>query len=97
MRSETHGGEDVAIYARGPMGHLFEGTVEQSYIPHAMAYAACIGPIYGNNEGCLKERGANVSSSSSLSSAGLQKSYSVIFFLWFYKIIYPWANNIWIK
>ena len=57
MRSETHGGEDVPIYASGPMGHLFEGTVEQSYIPHAMAYAACIGPIYGHGSSCIKERG----------------------------------------
>ncbi len=64
MRSETHGGEDVAIFASGPMGHLFEGTVEQSYIPHAMAYAACIGPIYGKDENCLKQRGINMNSSS---------------------------------
>ncbi|XP_023677268.2 alkaline phosphatase, tissue-nonspecific isozyme isoform X2 [Paramormyrops kingsleyae] len=42
--SETHGGEDVAVLARGPMGHLFHGVQEQSYIPHALAYAACIGP-----------------------------------------------------
>ena len=62
MRSETHGGEDVPIYASGPMGHLFEGTVEQSYIPHAMAYAACIGPIYNNSDRCLKERKVRVSS-----------------------------------
>jgi hypothetical protein len=64
MRSETHGGEDVAIFASGPMGHLFEGTVEQSYIPHAMAYAACIGPIYGKDENCLKQRGIHMNSSS---------------------------------
>ena len=64
MRSETHGGEDVAIYASGPMGHLFEGTVEQSFIPHAMAYAACIGPNYRNNKNCFKQRGINISSSS---------------------------------
>jgi hypothetical protein len=54
---ETHGAEDVAIYAQGPMSYLFEGTVEQSYIPHAMAYAACIGPIYGNSEYCRRNRG----------------------------------------
>ncbi|KAM3965008.1 LOW QUALITY PROTEIN: alkaline phosphatase [Aphomia sociella] len=38
----THGGEDVPIYALGPMATiLFAGVVEQSYIPHAIAYAAC--------------------------------------------------------
>ncbi|XP_054711104.1 alkaline phosphatase, tissue-nonspecific isozyme-like [Uloborus diversus] len=43
-RWDTHGGEDVPVYARGPMAHLFRGVLEQTYIPHAMAYAACIGP-----------------------------------------------------
>ncbi|XP_050348834.1 alkaline phosphatase-like [Nymphalis io] len=39
----THGGEDVPIYALGPMATvLFAGVVEQSYIPHAIAYAACL-------------------------------------------------------
>ncbi|KAF9814163.1 hypothetical protein SFRURICE_014772, partial [Spodoptera frugiperda] len=39
----THGAEDVPIYALGPMATtLFAGVVEQSYIPHAIAYAACI-------------------------------------------------------
>ncbi|XP_075975455.1 alkaline phosphatase-like [Anticarsia gemmatalis] len=39
----THGGEDVPIYALGPMATiLFAGVVEQSYIPHAIAYASCI-------------------------------------------------------
>ncbi|KAK7500626.1 hypothetical protein BaRGS_00008201, partial [Batillaria attramentaria] len=41
---ETHGGEDVAIYARGPMAHLFHGVHEQNYIAHAMGYASCVGP-----------------------------------------------------
>ncbi|XP_073512187.1 alkaline phosphatase-like [Phyllobates terribilis] len=44
LRAETHGGEDVAIFAKGPMAHLLHGVVEQSYIPYAMGYAACIGP-----------------------------------------------------
>ncbi|XP_058466144.1 membrane-bound alkaline phosphatase-like [Malaya genurostris] len=40
---ETHGGEDVSVYASGPWAHLFTGTYEQNTIPHMMAYAACIG------------------------------------------------------
>lgn len=40
MASETHSREDVAIYARGPWAHLFQGTVEQNYIFHVMDYAA---------------------------------------------------------
>lgn len=41
--STTHSGEDVAVLARGPMSHLFQGVHEQNYIAHAMAYAACVG------------------------------------------------------
>ncbi|XP_036409748.1 intestinal-type alkaline phosphatase-like [Megalops cyprinoides] len=44
LSAETHGSEDVAIFAKGPMAHLFHGVQEQSYIAHAMAYAACIEP-----------------------------------------------------
>ena len=44
LGSETHAGEDVAIYARGPMSHLFHGVHEQSYIAHVMMYASCVGP-----------------------------------------------------
>ncbi|CAG9103079.1 unnamed protein product [Plutella xylostella] len=40
---ETHGGEDVAVFARGPWAHLFTGNYEQNYLPHALAFAACIG------------------------------------------------------
>ncbi|MHC0053596.1 alkaline phosphatase [Actibacterium sp. D379-3] len=38
--SESHSGEDVAIYAKGPWAHLFTGTVEQSFIFHVMNHAA---------------------------------------------------------
>ena len=38
--SETHSGEDVAVYASGPFAHLFDGTVEQNYLFHVMHHAA---------------------------------------------------------
>ncbi|XP_033885251.2 intestinal-type alkaline phosphatase-like isoform X1 [Acipenser ruthenus] len=44
LSSESHGGEDVAVFARGPMAHLFQGVKEQNYIAHVMAYAGCIEP-----------------------------------------------------
>nr|XP_020469226.1 alkaline phosphatase, tissue-nonspecific isozyme isoform X1 [Monopterus albus]XP_020469301.1 alkaline phosphatase, tissue-nonspecific isozyme isoform X1 [Monopterus albus] len=65
LSSETHGGEDVAVFAKGPLAHLFHGVHEQHYIPHVMAYAACIGQ---NREHC----------SSRASSAGLHPVLSSI-------------------
>jgi len=44
LDSETHGGDDVGIWATGPMSHLFHKTHEQSYIGHVMSHAGCIGP-----------------------------------------------------
>lgn len=38
-----HGGSDVVVYAKGPMGHLFHSIHEQNYIAHAIAYATKIG------------------------------------------------------
>ena len=44
LSSETHGGDDVAIFARGPQAHLVHGVQEQNYIAHVMAFAACLEP-----------------------------------------------------
>uniref|UniRef100_A0A8C2V4T1 Alkaline phosphatase n=1 Tax=Chinchilla lanigera TaxID=34839 RepID=A0A8C2V4T1_CHILA len=44
LASETHGGEDVAVFARGPQAHLMHGVQEQSYIAHLMAFAGCLEP-----------------------------------------------------
>lgn len=63
LRHETHGGEDVAVFAKGPMAHLLHGVHEQNYIPHVMAYAACIG---ANRDHC-----ASASSSGSRSPGPL--------------------------
>lgn len=43
MHYETHGGDDVGIFAMGPHSHLFSGVYEQNMIPHLCAFAACIG------------------------------------------------------
>lgn len=40
LGSETHGGEDVGIYASGPGAHLVSGTIEQNVIFHVMNHAA---------------------------------------------------------
>ncbi|KAJ8687410.1 hypothetical protein QAD02_023204 [Eretmocerus hayati] len=42
LKDETHGGEDVGVYAIGPYAHLFRSTFEQNYIAHVIAYAACL-------------------------------------------------------
>lgn len=39
LRSETHGGEDVALYAAGPWAHLVGGVLEQHVIYHLMDHA----------------------------------------------------------
>ncbi|MCI5046836.1 MAG: alkaline phosphatase, partial [Aquisalinus sp.] len=37
--SETHGGQDVSIYAQGPMAYLIDGVVEQNYVFHVIEHA----------------------------------------------------------
>lgn len=39
LSSETHAGEDVAIYASGPMSQLVHGSMEQNWIFHVMKEA----------------------------------------------------------
>ncbi|CAG9802974.1 unnamed protein product [Chironomus riparius] len=43
LKSETHSGEDVALFAVGPNAHIFRGALEQNLIAHIMAYASCVG------------------------------------------------------
>lgn len=64
LESETHGGEDVAIYARGPMSHLLMGVREQHYVAHVMAYASCV----GDNKDHCQQRSVNSVSVSSTSN-----------------------------
>ena len=51
MPSETHGGEDVPVYAIGVFSELFTGTYEQSFITWAMA---CAGGLAGPSDRTAK-------------------------------------------
>uniref|UniRef100_A0A1I8PJ65 alkaline phosphatase n=1 Tax=Stomoxys calcitrans TaxID=35570 RepID=A0A1I8PJ65_STOCA len=45
MEYETHGADDVGVFASGPYAHYFTGNYEQSNIPALMAHIADIGPF----------------------------------------------------
>jgi alkaline phosphatase len=44
LNNETHAGEDVAIFAKGPNAHLFHGSLDQSMIYYIMADALRLNP-----------------------------------------------------
>ena len=44
IEKDTHGGEDVGVWASGPMSHLFRGSYDQTTIPMTMAYILKVGP-----------------------------------------------------
>lgn len=75
LKSETHGGEDVAVYANGPMAHLIHGVQEQHYVAHVMAYASCVGP---NKDHCRQTNRAIFPAA----------SYSAFIYLSFVSICY---------
>lgn len=49
MDAETHGGDDVAVWASGPMSHLFRGVYEQNTLPYLISYIAQIGDYYDDS------------------------------------------------
>jgi len=63
LSMETHGGDDVAVFAVGPWAHLFVGNYEQNYIPYAISYAGNFGP--GAN---MRSTGDNSASTGSRTS-----------------------------
>lgn len=54
LPDETHGGEDVPVYAHGAGSQLIRGVFEQNYIAYAISYAACMGPAHVYNLQCNK-------------------------------------------
>ncbi|XP_062842449.1 alkaline phosphatase, tissue-nonspecific isozyme [Trichomycterus rosablanca] len=76
LRMETHGGEDVAVFSKGPLAHLLHGVQEQNYIPHVMAYAACIGQ---NEDHCKSGNGSGSSAAIAPSTVALLIAVSWLF------------------
>lgn len=71
LDSETHGGEDVPVYATGPWAHLLSGVFEQNYIAHVVGYAGCIGDgltSCDEHSQNIQEASASASTSASASS-----------------------------
>jgi len=69
LASETHGGEDVAVYATGPMSYLFTGVNEQHYLAHAMAYASCVGDAAYKADCSSTRRRSHLTDSAHLTSS----------------------------
>ena len=53
-QGSSHGGDDVAIYAQGPMSHLFHKTHEQTYVAYVIANSACIGEFDAEDARCTQ-------------------------------------------
>lgn len=53
LEDETHGGEDVPVYACGPGAQLIRGAFEQNYVAHVMSYVGCMGPAQRLNANCV--------------------------------------------
>ncbi|KAH8247710.1 hypothetical protein KR038_008791 [Drosophila bunnanda] len=51
-KDETHGGEDVAVFASGPGSSLVRGVFEQNYLAYVMSYAGCLGPAKYYDDSC---------------------------------------------
>lgn len=66
---DTHGGDDVMVFARGPMSHLFTGNYEQNQIALGIAMAAGIStdpPTNGGNVVRLQFTGQTILTSITL-------------------------------
>ncbi|KAH8382476.1 hypothetical protein KR009_003725 [Drosophila setifemur] len=55
-KDETHGGEDVAVFASGPGSSLIRGVFEQNYLAYVMSYAGCLGPAKDFDDSCKEHR-----------------------------------------
>lgn len=76
LDSETHGTEDVGVFADGPGAYMFHGVFEQQYVFHVMDHALCLSS--SKQKTCEKhvKRGGTFKSAAHISSP-----YSVLIIL----------------
>ncbi|CAH3032323.1 unnamed protein product, partial [Porites lobata] len=76
--SESHGSEDVGVFADGPGAYLFQGVVEQQYVFHVMDYALCLSE--SKQKSCEKHvnRGGKPKSKSGALSLSVHSLYSLL-------------------
>lgn len=66
LSGAAHSGEDVPLYAVGPMSYLFHGVQEQSYIAHVVSYSLCLGEYKVNCESSKPSRSSQLLKKSSV-------------------------------
>lgn len=79
LKDETHGGEDVIVFASGPGASLVRGVFEQNYLAYVMSYAGCMGPAKSFDESCKRHLSPVGDNSGVSSSAALR--LSIVFLL----------------
>ncbi|ALC48021.1 Aph-4 [Drosophila busckii] len=77
LKDETHGGEDVIVFANGPGASLVRGAFEQNYLAYVMSYAGCMGPAKNVDDSCQKQ----ISHGSVHSAASLTTATTSLLFL----------------
>ncbi|EDV90824.1 alkaline phosphatase 4 [Drosophila grimshawi] len=69
LSDETHGGEDVVVFASGPGASLVRGVFEQNYLAYVMSYAGCMGPAKNFDDTCQRYLAPGGSDNKAASSA----------------------------
>lgn len=80
QEDESHGGEDVGIYARGPGSELVRGVMEQNFVAHLISYSACIGPRASDNPECKSVKAGVSKNSVAVSVVLIYFSFAIIGF-----------------
>ncbi|XP_017039352.1 alkaline phosphatase 4 [Drosophila ficusphila] len=77
-KDETHGGEDVAVFAYGPGSSLIRGVFEQNYLAYVMSYAGCLGPAKDFDDSCKQAKDDDEQSEDHLKSSATSWGASLL-------------------